>query len=588
MPNLARSAENSKTASIYCRDRFRKRGGRRTPRSHYQFKKWTYDKDGNRSDAVVIRPLFKAHADLINTCYYNPATKTQTLYCLVWDLDANRADAKWLDAEGRLDWQKMRETLFVSHPELAGYVVAAIRSTGGKGLALMLGITPMELSLSTINNQKLAFAVQKRLLQLLNYYGMGADPGALGLKRDFANWKDQSRWLDDSEENIKRIQRERRPVLRELNDYLSTISQLTYRPKKGDESYLYPDLRAERGLAKLYTYLLDDYLDGENCSYLKWSQLVELTGLSRPFLRSFLSKDCSWLVTEWCGRVEGWRLTLKPKNNLSMRAYQLKAGIEQIASANTIDLNGSVKPPSAVEDGERNHCLTKAVLKLKHAGIEESEALRSMQSYARQIPGHEMSRNCRSVSSIVKSIYFNKPHYFGCKVVELMVSGYAQRGIVSETIFIREGASPLPARRESDSSVYKIAVGPVDSVETGDKKTKALVSQSIRSFADHVEKQSGRANYERQETNPEKVKTSYDQILRSFESSSASQEKTTREQLRARIQREIIKLPRELAGKVLSDVLQWGESDWCQAEESPKAYILKRARKIAEQQGEIL
>ena len=113
----------------------RERGG---PRSCYQYKNWTWTADGQRGAPVVVKGIRAEVPDLINSAYWNPATCTQTVYALVWDLDADKTDPKWLTKKGALKWKKMRKVLANEHPDIMRYVFAEQRSTSGKGISLAL------------------------------------------------------------------------------------------------------------------------------------------------------------------------------------------------------------------------------------------------------------------------------------------------------------------------------------------------------------------------------------------------------------------------------------------------------------------
>src|SRR3712207_2803213 len=87
-------------------------------KSHYQFKNWCWSEHGKRLSPQPVIPMRREDADLVNTCYANRATGTKTLYSLVWDLDAHRADERWLSKTGKLEWPLIRNFLTQHHPDL--------------------------------------------------------------------------------------------------------------------------------------------------------------------------------------------------------------------------------------------------------------------------------------------------------------------------------------------------------------------------------------------------------------------------------------------------------------------------------------
>lgn len=391
----------------------------RVAKSHYQFKIWLYDDAGSRRGAVVVRPIRRDCADLVNTCYRNPATGTATLYSIVWDLDAHRADERWKTRCGKLNWKKIKKFLFSEYPEFAQYILAAIRSTSGKGIALAIAISPMELVTETQRAQNAARVLQNKILVLLNQVGLGADPGALGLERDFPNWHDAARLLYINKMVMPAVQAsyERTPVVTNLLEYLKRFSFLSYQRKSERNDLLYPDIRAEEKLAKLYAHALNDWHTNGNCAsgYLSTQEIRSLTGLSKPFLLKFLRTAPSWLDAEWLGKNEGWNLTVNLDPKLTHRAFELISGLRAYPTEAGA-FNGPLKHPSDVEDGERNEWLTQALLMLKHNGSAEQTAHELIRAHIKSIPGWETSRNCQQVEQIIRSIYGNKRHLFGIKL----------------------------------------------------------------------------------------------------------------------------------------------------------------------------
>ena len=393
--------------------KFRRLGSQpKAGRSHYQFKNWTWDEFGNRQAAVSVRPLRGEYADLVNTCYFNPTKGTNTLYCLALDLDAHRAKAEWKTKKGKLKWHKIKRLLSEKHPEILQYVFAAVTSTGGHGLALYLAIRPLELCDKTKKAQYAAKALLEKLLVLFNQYGFGADPSAIGLKRDFCNWLNPHKAVYSNHFVLKSVQSDKTPVVKNLLTYLKPFGLAEYVKKSERSGLLYPDLRAERKLVSLYTFLHEKFLDSEFSVSLSTAKLRELTSLSRPFIEKFLKNPPNWLMSKYQGRSEGWCLTIKLSKELTYRCQEL------LTNKTLCELGHFSKPlirPEQVEDGNRNHWLTQASLLLKHSGISECQAVQIIQQHIASIPEYKESKNCKAFKGLVRNIYTRYPDLFAIK-----------------------------------------------------------------------------------------------------------------------------------------------------------------------------
>jgi hypothetical protein len=382
-------------------------------RSHYQFKDWTWDHLGQRqAPKIVCGSSGKGqYADLINTCYYNPGKRTHTLYCIALDLDAHRAKDEWKTKQGSLKWARIKRYLQETHPELFHFVFAVVRSTGGKGLAIYFAVAPLELRDSNQKAQRAAKALLEQLLDLFNRIGLGADPSAVGLKRDFCNWRNSKKTLFQNLFVLKSVQSDSYPVIKELLRYLKPFKLAPYVKKSSRLDLLYSDQRAETKLAHLYQHLYKEALDGESTLAMSVKKIMALTALSRPFVEKLLKKPPRWLKTEYLNREEGWDLTICLDRDLSQRASQLLTS--KVSEQNLF--GKSLIKPEKVKDGFRNHWITHACLILKHSGQNKAQAIKILEHHIRSIPGFRESRNCRHFKSIVKSVYGSKKELFSVK-----------------------------------------------------------------------------------------------------------------------------------------------------------------------------
>ena len=387
----------------------------------YQFRYWHFDDQGQRF-ALSHAPKGRASAipDLINTAYRN-AGGSKTIYGIAFDLDAHRAAPRWLDGGGCLDWPSILDELTKKHPHIAHQVSHAVRSTGGKGIALVLAINPLPIIASTSSNQRAAQNLQSRLINLFVAMGLGADPGARGLERDYPNFQNADRLLYENRLALRRAEQGREAIITRLHAYLNELARQERR-----DTRIYPDARAETGLAKLVEWLLGCYDPGLGLrvpSYLSGSEvwastktLATVTGLSSKFLIKFLQHPPAWLEVDYA-KGEGWRLRIplgRAVQRLLPRAEMLLAS----AAAGTAPHKplfsiGVIKEPHLVGDDERNAWLTSMALAYKWHGFSCEEALAKIQLRLQVMPDYECSRNCRQVRSIVRAIFKNVPETAG-------------------------------------------------------------------------------------------------------------------------------------------------------------------------------
>ena len=429
--------------------KFRRLGSQpKAGRSHYQFKNWTWDEFGNRQAAVSVRPLRGDYADLVNTCYFNPTKGTNTLYCLAFDLDAHRAKPEWKTKKGKLKWHKIKKLLNEKHPEILQYVFAAVTSTGGNGLALYLAVRPLELCDITKKAQYAAKALLEKLLVLFNQYGFGADPSAIGLKRDFCNWLNPHKSVYSNPFVLKSVQSDKTPVVKTLLTYLKPFGLAEYIKKSQRSGLLYPDLRAERKLANLYTFLHEKWLDNEKSVGMTVSSIKSLTSLSRPFIEKFLKNPPNWLLTEYQGRTEGWSLAVNLSADLTIRSHDL---LNNKACDEGHNFTKPLVRPEKVEDGNRNHWLTQASLLLKHSGIKEDQAVQIIQQHISSIPGHKESKNCKAFKGLIRNIYSRYQDLFAIK------PGCAPKWLVSPEqngpVILSKSARPVTPSKPSDPEI---------------------------------------------------------------------------------------------------------------------------------------
>ena len=391
----------------------------------YQFRFWHFDDRGDRR-AFAYPPVGSVarQPDLINTAYRN-ADGSRTGFGLAFDLDAHRADQRWLDDAGRLDWQRISGHLAENHPEIFCEIAYVVRSTGGKGLALLLAISPLPVQTSTERNQRAALNLQSRLIGLFELLGVGADPGARGLERDLPNFQDPSRCLYENRLALRRAEQGGEGILTKLHRYLNQLATAERR-----ESRIYNDARAETGIARLVGWLLGAYdpqlgrpmptfLKGEDV-WASTATIAAVTGLSTKFLRRFLQAPPPWLEVNYVDG-EGWRMCipvrravqrLLPRAEFLLSAAE-KPGIDALAKPKLLFSVAAIKEPHLVHHGEHNAWVTALTLAYKWHGYSRDEALGKVQLRTQALPDGQSSSTCREIRAIIKTLYKNVPQTFG-------------------------------------------------------------------------------------------------------------------------------------------------------------------------------
>lgn len=366
-------------------------------KSHYVFSSWIYQ-NGKRSGAV--RAVNRFTADLINTCYYNPSNKSYTIHTLTFDLDFDKADPKWIEND-KLNWDKIKEVLEKEEPEILQSITEVVRSSGGKGISLALAVSPIELNRSSSANfQRFALIVQERIVRILNHYSFGADPCAIGLRREMPNYLNPDKLIEklNSRRNVDEYGV---PIVLKLLSYTNKHPVVLDRGPR-----LWGHLTVELKLAKLYEYLLD-----ENYSSVMSSvDVIKLTGLSKTSFYKIANSKLDWLIIEFISKHEGYRLTLKPTPDLSERTEDLLKG-RVSANKNKLKYFADIARPELVEKGTRNAWLTNIILKLKWSGYSELATVKIVGKIVRRIKNYKSSQSCRRFKRIIRSIFNTQKDY---------------------------------------------------------------------------------------------------------------------------------------------------------------------------------
>ncbi len=361
-----------------------------------------------RSEAICRG---RAGADYIGTTIRNRSGDTLTLRFLVLDLDGDRADDRF-KTDGAIDWQKAGPFLLESEPRLIERLSKVLPSPGGKGLHLVIDISPVQLGLKSMAlTEFLAKTVLRRLNVILDWHGLGADPSAKSLNRWAANWENKDILLDEDtwRNTRKRAESRRDRVLTDLFEYTKRHPALRptkeYLYEKG--RLLYPDARTELKLATLYDHLLKAELRGP----LSFSSITSICGLAENTLRKVIKNGLSWLKVEGSGK--SYDLHLIPTIKLTRRCrWLLQEGVFKF----------ELHEPEFVLDGERFNWIGSLAAHCKQHGVTQERLESALPYIVPRVPGWETSRNLTAnLPALIRAIYRNQEDLDGNRSGQAMV-----------------------------------------------------------------------------------------------------------------------------------------------------------------------
>lgn len=367
--------------------------------SYYEFFNWSWPQPGVRGDPV--KSCDPSSAELIRTTYFNQANCTYTLHTLAFDLDIDKADRRWVDGS-KLDFDKIRTFLEEEEPLLHEAITEIVSSTSGRGLGIAIAVSPSDTSRNSSRKYlRLCRVVQSKIIDIFNYYGMGADTNARGLKREMPNFRNPSKTLYANQIRRKRVDARGMPVVTELLSYANKHATF-----KSNDHRLWPHYTTERKLAKLYQHLEDH----GGVSGGSRSEIIDITGLSISTFYKVVKNPPHWLHVNCLGKGSGYSLWLVDEGRVSL-AGRAKDLLDNRVAPKTFKPFEDVPEPSLVQKGERNKFITDVSLRLKWLGWSCEDVVELMGDLVRRIPGSSSSASCRQYANKVASIFRNMPHY---------------------------------------------------------------------------------------------------------------------------------------------------------------------------------
>ena len=383
--------------------------------------------------------LYEQTADYICSAYINENGQ-KVAYVIPLDIDAKEKSTskRWLDSTGRVEWQKVVGFLQKKYPGIFQFLLFVVRSTGGRGIHLGIAISPIVKGFSEQMRRAefLARQLQKNLLRLLNFHGIGADWSACGVDRDLPNWRRLQKPKDSLSQAVQldynpfiraRIKREKIDVISELLAITNKLPECQVPAKKDRDDVIHRSSKTEPGLAALYLHLYENF---GSSVFMSMGELKKLTGLSKNSLRNVLHTrphTCpKWLKVRHISREEGYEIWLDANFGSVERAEALVQGrfIES-------EFLSELPCPSQVVPGGRNQWMFSALIHLKWHGFDEKSALEIVKTRAKLIPTYKESNSYKRLDKIAAGIFSNYYHTRGIredeKLPQALSKGHFER-----------------------------------------------------------------------------------------------------------------------------------------------------------------
>lgn len=377
-------------------------------RRWYVYGHTTVDASGNKSPIFPIRKKisnWRSRSHIYTSMVAEDGS--ELVYGIPLDLDFESADKKWT-SRGKLNYKAIKAFLDETYPILGRYLCTYTRSTRGRGLGLILFVDPFlrdHEKTGAVN--RLADRVQKLLVFVLNYHGLGCDESARGVTRFTPNWRNKRILLHKDDITIRRVQRDNEPhqVLRSVYNELRRSEALKLPTRKdavkSGQRFAVKD-EADQGLAKVYAHILNSEPESLQLS-TSFEELSAISDLSIPTLRKYLKK-AAWIEVS-SSYALGLKVRLLPNPELSERAYSEPKPSLSFRSIPSSHEDWNLPEPEDVGDGDRNNYIWRKAVLLRNEGYSLDEAITLIRALVSRIPEARESRNCRKLESITASIY---------------------------------------------------------------------------------------------------------------------------------------------------------------------------------------
>ena len=488
--------------------------------SRFEYKK-TAIKEGNRVAYFCTRDEADWQSNCILNKFIDEDGQYQALKLLRYiriDVDAEKCSPKMLTKEGVINVNKVKWILSKKHKVLLNQIEYITKSTSGKGVHILIGLSSLPLNEDTSHAQNFVRKIQLDIIDILNEFGIGADKSSTGLVQDFCTYRKESNVLLHNEVLTKRIDNSAKSRSKLDTQGVSILQTKASRPKflnilndannrvmielgiKGSFR-LYHDDRVEKPFARLVLFLmgmLKDCVIQKDSMFYATQNAIELSiheielimeSCKRNFANYRKTDEFKKLfhIEKVSGRFEEGRYTISLVDSKDLDKV-IKRAINVLSIKKSIRFN--LVQPEFVADGARNQSVVSWALALKFEGIAQEVAVAKIQELVKKIPGYETSDSCRraQVKCTVRSIYNHQKENYGCKLGTDSLPDWLK---VEDVIFNEEeppkplitsatitlGRRILLAAGEQDYTNI-LAMGNQISTSFEKEKTPDLISQS--------------------------------------------------------------------------------------------------------------
>ncbi|APJ05275.1 hypothetical protein [Silvanigrella aquatica] len=374
--------------------------------------------------------------ELQSTYLYNQ-DGSEVLRYIRLDIDAEKTIDSWKDENGVVSWTLISREL-EKYPGIKRQIEKVILSRSKRGIHILIGLAPLPLISESIQAQLLARKIQSNLITCFNELGIGADPAGRGLKLLFSTYRNHENLVHSNQILTKNIEKSAKKLGAVRVNYLNNLNNACEEMleklgiKRGNR--LYPDLRLEVKIARLFLFVLgmyqpieinstlfenkvttdQDYLN--NISYAKintvelnYEQIAEIMATEKRNIygKFWDKKEIKELFNIDKTIDNTIRISVKETRNL----HKMIQRALSIWNYQPSELKLNLIRPENVLDGSRNSAIVSWALAMKWSGIDSENALKCLTEMVKIIPDCENAKkSCKKsqLKATINSIYRNR------------------------------------------------------------------------------------------------------------------------------------------------------------------------------------